>query len=312
LKRATLFKIILELIGFIVTLYGLLQIIMNMGTYEILVLRYIIISILIIAIVLPLVYRLTRPPLLRDYNLQSISKEFIVTKHHIGITIQKNGSRAETKRNYVFIKKPKKGELFDLVEATQEMTPQAAGYSSQDSEQIDYRRCSGNKLSIYWKPKGEPTLYTVYPHMFLWTPSAKLDDNVNYFSIFPTYLTGETSIEIQTHRVFNEVLTFATKKRFKDEESVYRYAIFMKRTNLSQPSVDEGGHTVRLAIKNPKPGTRYFTVWSHEKSILNSWLDLANKKAELGKRKKYITYFSFDYYRLKKALNSVHVGQSQK
>lgn len=304
MRKITFVKLVLESISFVVTLYGLWQIIRIMRPSPT-ILRYVIVAVLLIAIAFPLIYRLTRPPLLREYNLPPISKEFLVTSHKIEVTIQKTGAKAMTSRDYTFIKKPKKGDLYDLVEVTGEIAPHMVHYNSPDSDQIEFERRNRNKLIIYWKPKSEVYPYTIYPHRFSWTPSVRLDDDINYFFISPTYLTGITSIEIQTYRAINESFAFTTKKLFKDEESVYRYAIFLKKTSLPQPLVDDSRLAVRLEISNPKPGIRHYLVWSHDKSIVSAWLDLAEKKlGEIKRRKKYARCFSFDYYRLKKAVKT--------
>jgi hypothetical protein len=183
----------------------------------------------LVSIIFPLIYWFTRPPLLREYNLESLQKEFLVTNQRIEVNIQNTGTRTATIREYVYIKRPEERELYDLLYVIGEATPQTVNYESPDSIQVGFKTENRNKLKVFWKPKGEILPYKVYLHTFYWTPPAKLDDEVNYYFTVSTYLNGTTILEIQTYRTIYEALAFTTKKLFKDEEQVCRYAIFLKK-----------------------------------------------------------------------------------
>jgi hypothetical protein len=213
-------------------------------------------------------------------------------------------------RDYVFIKQPNERELYDLLYVTGEAKPETVNYKSPDSDQVDFERENRNKLIVFWEPKDKILPYKVYSHTFYWTPPAKLDEDVNYYFMVPTYLNGTTILEIQTYRPIYEAMAFRTKKLIKDEELVYRYAIFLKRTGGPEPMISNDRFNVKLELTNPKPGVINYLVWSHDRSIKDGWLELAKRK--LSWFQKHRKYFSFEYYRLKKAIRKVENKHTDK
>jgi len=69
-----------------------------------------------------------------------IRKEFLVTKQIIEVNIEKAGSVTNTIRDYVHLKQPEEKDLYDVLYAVGEATPQSVGYRSPDSYQVDYEK----------------------------------------------------------------------------------------------------------------------------------------------------------------------------
>jgi len=301
LRKSTGLKLVLESIRYIVAFYGFWQIIVILSPALIPLAQYLVAFALLVSLFFPLAYWFSRPPLLREYNLPPIRKEFLVTKQTIEVNIEKAGTVTNTIRDYVYLKQPEEKDLYDILYAVGEATPQSVGYRSPDSYQVDHEKEGRNKLKVYWKPKDEIVPYKTYSHTFYWTPPAILDEDLNYYFISPTYLNGETALEIRTHRPVQESMNFSTRRFFKEEEHVYRHAIFLSRTASPQPVIDPSRLSIRLQLLNPKPSVNNYLIWAHDKPITDAWLELADKKILQYKQNRIRRYFSLDYHKLQRA-----------
>ena len=222
--------------------------------------------------------------MLRQVGLDVPFSRFVCPEEVKTIAIDPQWQATVTiRRQMVFLERPEKGDLRDVVPVVRDAHFERHVHASPDALDTGHRSVGANTF-IYWMPRVPIIEYAVYTHERSWIAPAGDVRDVLCTEVMCRGKVGVMAIEILAPVVYETAVAFKLPRwhRLASERRLMKHALAQLETSRSRPTLRDGIGRVEWKVARPRNGDRFVCIAFTAKGLAG-WQQLL-EKTSLGSR----------------------------
>lgn len=234
---------------------------------------------LVLIISFPFILRYFYNPHVFSLFRLSPPDSFITTHSKHEVNIDNNGDAIViSTREMIFLKNPKKWELFDTIFVHRGLSKEYFRWESADGEEISRVWVGKDMLVIFWRPQKDREIKPKQPyiHCYSWNLKDCYNDPANHWIAFPSSETGSYTLKVKTTKSIEKSVGFAlTWRKYyilkKKQYLLYDYARKLKETGCPAPIISEDKNSLIWTLQDITGNKVYACIFYHENAY--KWID---------------------------------------